>query len=86
MLVKAAIRVVGPQIEFCGIRHRTLYLTTVDENIAGNVIEDMASFGINLVVPESLKESKETEYVGHDNVLGFREFCESAVRPHLPDW
>lgn len=46
----------------------------------------MASFGINLVVPESLKESKETEYVGHDNVLGFREFCESAVRSHLPDW
>ena len=36
---------------------RNLYLTTVDENIAGNAIEDMASFGVFLVIPESLKKS-----------------------------
>ena len=29
-----------------------LFLTTVDENVAGNAIEDMASFGVYLVIPE----------------------------------
>jgi hypothetical protein len=65
---------------------RSLYLTTVDENIAGNVIEDMASFGVHLVIPESLKKSEETEYKGHKNVLSFREFCDSAIQPHLAVW
>ena len=37
---------------------RDLYLTTVDENIAGNAIEDMASIGIKLVIPEKLKKAK----------------------------
>ena len=83
---KTTLRERWKQVEREKKCHRTLYLTTVDENIAGNAIEDMASFGVNLVIPESLKESKETEYEGHDNVLSFREFCDSAVRPHLPDW
>lgn len=65
---------------------RNLYLTTVDENIAGNAIEDMASFGVFLVIPESLKKSKETEYEGHGNVLSFREFCDGAVQPHIAGW
>lgn len=65
---------------------RNLYLTTVDENIAGNAIGDMASIGVHLVVPESLKTSKETEYEGHKNVLSFREFCDNVVRPNLPKW
>mgnify|MGYP001196161497 CR=1 FL=1 len=83
---KTTLRERWKQVEREKKGHRTLYLTTVDENIAGNAIEDMASFGVNLVIPESLKESDETEYKGHDNVLSFREFCDSAVRPHLPDW
>lgn len=66
--------------------HRRLFLTTVDENIAGNAIEDMASFGVHLVIPESLKESKLSEYKGYSNVLGFREFCDSHIKPHLPAW
>jgi hypothetical protein len=65
---------------------RRLYLTTVDENIAGSVIEDMASINVNLVIPESLRKSKESEYEGHDNVLSFREFCTDVVHPHLPSW
>lgn len=65
---------------------RRLFLTTVDENIAGNAIEDMASFGVHLVIPESLLKSKMAEYAGHSNVLGFREFCEVHVRPHLTAW
>ncbi len=65
---------------------RLLFLTTVDENIAGNAIEDMASFGVYLVIPENLKKSKEAEYEGHNNVLGFREFCDSHIKPHLASW
>lgn len=65
---------------------RQLFLTTVDENIAGSAIEDMASFGVSLVIPESLRKSKETEYEGHKNVLSFREFCTDVVRPHLATW
>ncbi|WP_439636116.1 type II restriction endonuclease [Oceanicaulis sp.] len=65
---------------------RNLYLTTVDENIAGNAIEDMASFGVWLVIPEALKDSKMAEYKGHENVLSFREFCDSVLAPNLGDW
>lgn len=65
---------------------RTLYLTTVDENIAGNAIEDMAAMGIFLVIPESLMKSKEAEYAGHENVLSFRNFCETVVGPAMKIW
>lgn len=65
---------------------RNLYLTTVDENIAGNAIEDMASFGVWLVIPEALKKSKVAEYEGHGNVLSFREFCDSVIAPNLGNW
>lgn len=65
---------------------RNLYLTTVDENIAGNAIEDMASFGVHLVIPESLKKSKETEYEGHENVLSFKEFCDNVVAAGIKVW
>ena len=65
---------------------RALYLTTVDENIAGNAIEDMAAMGIFLVIPESLMKSKETEYSGHKNVLSFRSFCEAVVGPSMANW
>lgn len=65
---------------------RQLFLTTVDENIAGSAIEDMASFGVNLVIPESLRASKASEYEGHKNVLSFREFCTDVVHPHLATW
>jgi len=65
---------------------RQLFLTTVDENIAGSTIEDMDSIGVCLVIPESLRKSKETEYCGHDNVVSFREFCDEFVQPHLILW
>jgi len=65
---------------------RRLFLTTVDENIAGSSIEDMASFGVYLVIPESLRQSKETEYKGHTNVVSFKEFCNEIVRPNLGVW
>lgn len=65
---------------------RRLFLTTVDENIAGNAIEDMASIGVCLVVPERLIKSSETEYAGHDNVVSFKDFCFRDVKPNLGVW
>jgi hypothetical protein len=65
---------------------RALYLTTVDENIAGNAIDDMAAMGIYLVIPESLMKSKETEYGGHENVLSFRSFCDRVIAPNIKMW
>lgn len=65
---------------------RRLFLTTVDENIAGNAIEDMASFGAHLVIPESLMKSKEAEYEGHHNVVSFGDFCASHIKPNLSIW
>lgn len=64
-----------------------LFLATVDESIAANAIEDMASMDINLVVPETLKKSKDTEYVRHDNVLDFATFFRGELQvKRLPAW
>ena len=64
-----------------------MFLATVDENIAGNAIEDMATLGISLVVPETLKASKDLDYRDHPNVLDFRTFFEDEVRrKRLGDW
>lgn len=64
-----------------------LYLATVDENIAANAIEDMASQGILLVVPESLKNSDTTEYKKQTNVLSFKAFFEDEIgKVRWPLW
>jgi hypothetical protein len=63
-----------------------LFLGTVDENIAANAIEEMASMGINLVVPEVLKKSKETEYDRHRNVLSFKTFFDTVVNKRMASW
>jgi hypothetical protein len=65
---------------------RDLFLTTVDENIAGNAIEDMDSFGVCLVIPESLKNADESEYKKYKNVLSFREFCDDVVGTRMNVW
>jgi len=66
-------------------QHR-LFLTTLDENVPGSTIEDMASFNAYLVIPESLRVSKQTEYEGHANVLTFKTFCEQFIGPRLDTW
>lgn len=65
---------------------RNLYLTTVDESIASNAIEDMCNIGVQLVVPEGLMDKKKYEYAGHKNVLTFRQFCDDIVAPNLEAW
>lgn len=64
-----------------------LFLATVDEALAANVIEDMASMNITLVVPESLKQSKSTEYVRHANVVSFASFFRKELgKNRMPSW
>ena len=60
-----------------------LFLGTVDENVAANAIEEMGTMGINLVVPEHLKKSKETEYDRHRNVISFRTFFDTVVATRM---
>jgi hypothetical protein len=69
---------------------KDLYLATVDDNVASNAIEDMASMGIYLVVPEKLNVSKITEYGRHANVLDFGTFFRDELKSNrllhwLPD-
>jgi hypothetical protein len=62
--------------------HR-LFLTTLDENIPGTTIDDMASFGATLVVPESLIHSSVSEYGSRKNVVTFKAFCEEFARQYV---
>lgn len=69
------------------IKNCDLYLATVDDSIAFNAIEDMASQGIKLVVPESLKESKVTAYKKSKNVISFSKFFNGDLKKkRLPMW
>jgi len=62
------------------IRNCELFLATVDENIAENAITDMASQGIRLVVPESLKNSDTTEYKRQESVISFEKFFSVEIK------
>ena len=69
------------------IKNCDLYLGTLDENIAANAIEDMATQGIRLVVPESLKNSDVTTYRHMPNVISFSEFFSKDIRTkRFPIW
>lgn len=56
-----------------------LFLATVDDRVSSAAIDDMSTQGIHLVVPESLKKSKETCYNGKINVITFREFFDDEI-------
>lgn len=63
-----------------------LFLATVDDRISADAIQEMAGLEIILVVPESLKNAKQTDYEKKTNVITFKEFFESEVgkkREHL---
>ena len=57
-----------------------VYLATVDDRVTKTSIKEMAGSGILLVVPESLKKSKEAFYQDASNVLTFREFFDDSIR------
>lgn len=56
-----------------------LFLATVDDRISSSAIDDMYKQGIVLVIPESLKISKETCYKGKSNVITFSDFFKSEI-------
>jgi hypothetical protein len=56
-----------------------LFLATVDDRVSSEAIEDMSKQGICLVVPESLKKSKETCYKNKANVITFRDFFDAEI-------
>lgn len=56
-----------------------LFLATVDDRIPSTAIKEMESLNINLVVPESLKKSKDTCYSGETNVLSFKDFFNDQI-------
>lgn len=61
-----------------------LFLATVDDRISSDAIDDMSRQEITLVVPESLKKSKETCYKGKGNVITFREFFDDEISKKHP--
>lgn len=61
-----------------------LFLATVDDRVSAAAIDDMKHQGIHLVVPESLKKSKETCYNGKSNVITFREFFDEEISIKRP--
>lgn len=61
-----------------------LFLATVDDRVSSAAIDDMDTQGIHLVVPESLKKSKETCYTDKINVITFREFFDEEISVKRP--
>ena len=61
-----------------------LFLATVDDRVSAAAIDDMNTQGIHLVVPESLKKSKETCYNKKANVITFREFFDDEIALKRP--
>lgn len=61
-----------------------IYLATVDDRISSEAVAEMASTDICLVVPESLKTSKESVYSSYGNVITFRDFFDDVVRRKRP--
>jgi len=56
-----------------------LFLATVDDRVSSEAVDGMHAQGIHLVVPESLKSSKETCYGKKPNVITFREFFDEEI-------
>ena len=61
-----------------------LFLATVDDRVTTASIAEMNSKDICLVVPESLKRSKETCYPTSGNVISFRQFFDDEITRKRP--
>ena len=63
---------------------RALFLATVDDRVSGDVLTELNRHKISLLVPESLKKSKETEYGKHGHVITFRQFFDHEIMKKRP--
>lgn len=57
-----------------------IFLATVDDRVSRQALDEMQAAGIGLVVPESLKTSRETFYPAHSNVISFRNFFDNEIK------
>lgn len=62
----------------------SLFLATVDDRVSADAIHDMQRQEICLVVPESLKNAKETCYKNKENVITFRTFFDQKIAVNRP--
>ncbi|HEY1033363.1 MAG TPA: type II restriction endonuclease [Pseudoxanthomonas sp.] len=60
-----------------------IYLATVDDRVLTPVIDELERDGITLVVPESLKASKDCFYAGHSNAITFKELLSKKLTPNM---
>ena len=65
-------------------RQAPVFLATVDDRVSNAAIEEMRRNGIVLIVPESLKKSKEAVYAENSSVMTFREFFDQEVKLKRP--
>ncbi len=61
--------------------HCAVFLATVDDRVPRSTIAELADIGITLLVPESLKRSKETDYQT-SSVITFRQFFLHELSQH----
>ena len=61
-----------------------IFLATVDDRISGEAIDEMGRNSISLVVPESLKNAKESAYDDYPNVITFSQFFDDEVKTKRP--
>jgi hypothetical protein len=65
-------------------QHGQIFLATVDDRVSAEAIGEMLEHDIALLVPESLKSSRETEYGTHSNVITFRHFLDHEIKARRP--
>jgi EcoRII C terminal len=65
-------------------KHGEVFLATVDDRVSAPAIQEMGNNKIVLVVPESLKKSKEAVYADSKNVITFREFFREQIGERRP--
>lgn len=64
--------------------HAPVFLATVDDRVSAEAIADMGRHAIMLVVPETLKASRETCYREAAGVITFRQFFDEEIRANRP--
>jgi len=60
-----------------------VYLATVDDRVMTHVIDELERDGITLVVPESLKASKDCNYAQHSNAITFKELLSTKLTSNM---
>lgn len=65
-------------------RHGAVFLATVDDRVSRVAVDEMTRNDIILVVPESLKKSKEAVYESAEDVITFRQFFDEEVKRQRP--